>query len=486
MNTQTEIFRRLVKDHLGPAPVRLGPDDTVRTLIDRLAADKASCAVVVDDEDRPAGIVTEQDVARRIACRVEPEASVASVMTAPVVTVSHTDPLYHAVAFMRRWRLRHIPVVDDAGRVCGMLALHAALAVLSEQTLELIDDLTHEESVEGLKKVKEAQVEVAEALFDDNVPVPEVQALLTEINRDIHARIVRRALAGMEAEGLGAPPAAFSLIIMGSGGRGENFLFPDQDNGFVLADYDDAEHGRIDPFFIALAERMTEALDKVGFPLCRGNIMATNPVWRKTLGQWTDQIGYWMRRRTNTTLRYCDIFFDFGHGFGEGDLSARLRDSVTSLAAANPGFVKDMYAIEADHKVALGWFGRLMSERDTRDREGMINLKYGGTLPLVEGVRLLALRHGVPETSTLARIDALASKGILDKDAQDYLTGGLQHITRLLLRQQIADFRAGEPVGNFVAEASLSSREKDYLVACFRAIEDLRGRLRSEFSGDVF
>lgn len=486
MNTQTEIFRRLVKDHLGPAPVRLSPSDTVRTLIDGLADDKASCAVVVDDEGRPAGIVTEQDVARRIACRVEPGTAIESVMTTPVVTVSRTDPLFHAVAFMRRRRLRHIPVIDEAGRVCGMLALHAALAVLSEHTLELIDDLTHEESLEGLKKVKQAQIEVAEALFEDHVPVPEVQALLTDINRDIHGRIVRRALAEMEAEGLGTPPVAFSLIIMGSGGRGENFLFPDQDNGFVLGDYDDAEHGRIDPFFIALAERMTTALDQVGIPLCRGNIMATNPVWRKTLGQWNDQIAYWMRKRSNTTLRYCDIFFDFGHGFGEMDYSARLRKSVTALAASNPGFIKDLYAIEADHKVALNWFGRLMSERDTKDRDGMINLKYGGTLPLVEGVRLLALRHGVADTSTLARIDGLAGKGVLDRDAQDYLTGGLQHITRLLLRQQIADFRAGEPVGNFVAEASLSTREKDYLVACFRAIEDLRGRLRSEFSGEVF
>jgi hypothetical protein len=61
----------------------------------------------------------------------------------------------------------------------------------------------------------------------------------------------------------------------------------------------------------------------------------------------------------------------------------------------------------------------------------------------------------------------------------------LRHITWLLLRQQIADFRAGEEVTNFVPEASLSEREKDYLVACFRAVEDLRGRLKSDLTGDV-
>ncbi len=486
MNTQTEIFRRLVQDHMGAAPVRLGPGDTVRTLIDRMGGEKATSAVIVDAAGRPAGIVTEQDVTRRIACRAEPGAPIASVMTRPVVTVDHTAYLFHAIAFMRRKGLRHIPVVDESGRVCGMLALHKALAVLSEQTMQLIDDLTHEASVYGLKKVKQAQVELAGALFEDNVPVPEVQALLTDINRDIHCRILRHALIELELEGWGPPPVPFSMIIMGSGGRGENFLSPDQDNGFVLGNYADAEHGRIDPFFIELAERMTQALDAVGIPLCRGNIMATNPVWRKTLRQWRDQVAYWMRRRSDTTLRFADIFFDFGHGFGDLDCSVELRETVTGLAVANPGFVKDMYGIQTEHKVALGWFGRLMSERDTRDREGMINLKYGGTLPLVEGVRLLALRHGVPDTSTLARIDRLTEQGVLDSDAQDYLTGGLQLITRLLLRQQIADFKAGKPVGNFVPAAGLSSREKDFLVACFRAIENLRGRLRSEFAAEVF
>ena len=45
----------------------------------------------------------------------------------------------------------------------------------------------------------------------------------------------------------------------------ENFLYPDQDNGFILADYPDADHNRIDAFFIALAARFTHDLDR-GLP----------------------------------------------------------------------------------------------------------------------------------------------------------------------------------------------------------------------------
>jgi hypothetical protein len=45
-------------------------------------------------------------------------------------------------------------------------------------------------------------------------------------------------------------------------------------------------------------------------------------------------------------------------------------------------------------------FNRLLTERDDPAHKGQINLKYSGTLPLAEAVRLLALRHGNAATNT--------------------------------------------------------------------------------------
>ncbi|MDA7947436.1 MAG: DUF294 nucleotidyltransferase-like domain-containing protein [Hyphomicrobiaceae bacterium] len=484
MSTQTEIFRRIVKDRLGDPPVLVSPSTSVKELAMRMESEAATSAVVIDSRRYPVGIVTEQDVARRIAFRVGPRTQVAKIMTSPVISIQNTDYLYHAVAFMRRRSLRHIPVLDERGHVCGMLSLSEALSFLSEETLELMRMLTHEATLDGLRAVKKAQVELAEALFEDNVPVPEVQSLLTGINQDIHRRILRKQLEAMASEKKwGKPPIDFSLIILGSGGRGENFLFPDQDNAFILDDYPDKQQMKVEPFFIELAERMAKELNAVGLPFCRGYVMATNPVWRKTRSQWRDQITYWMQSSSPATLRYCDIFFDFAHAFGSMDFSNELREFVTKIGARNPGFLKDMFSIQADHKVALGWFGRL--ETETSDgRKGLINLKYRGTLPLVESARLLALKHGIPATSTFERLSELRDREAIDADQYDYLIGGLEHITHLMLRQQLADFRADKTVGNFVPKSSLSKREREYLVDCFRAIDDLRGRLSSEFTMD--
>jgi len=126
-----------------------------------------------------------------------------------------------------------------------------------------------------------------------------------------------------------------------------------------------------------------------------------------------------------------------------------------------------------------------LTETGNDGHTGMINLKYNGTLPLVEAARLMALKHGVAETSTLGRLKGLRECDAIDDDQYDYLTGGLNHLTRLLLRQQLRDFRSEEKkVSNFVPKASLSKREKEYLADCFRAIQDLRGKLSSEFSGE--
>jgi CBS domain-containing protein len=96
------------------------------------------------------------------------------------------------------------------------------------------------------------------------------------------------------------------------------------------------------------------------------------------------------------------------------------------------------------------------------------------------------LRHGIAATGTLARIDDLAGMGALDRDTRDHLRGAFDHITGLQLRQQIADYQAGQPIGNFVDPKTLTARERDLLKDGFRAINGFRDRLKAELTGDVF
>jgi len=490
--SRTKIFSQLVRDYMRRKTVALPADRTVSDLLAAMTAGRATSALVTvpygqEHAGRLCGIVTEHDVLRRIALRVEGDAPVSTVMTSPVQSIGMDDYLYFAIARMRRFGWRHMPVIDSDGFPVGVINLTDALAVAGEAVVEEIDLISREGSLDGLREIKAAQVALADRLFADSVPAPEIQQLLTHINNDIHRRIIESGLEDMRAEGWGEPPVNFCLIIMGSGGRGENFLYPDQDNGFILDDYPDEAHGEIDPFFIELAERMNRDLDEVGFPYCNGYVMARNPLWRKTRSQWREQVQMWGRKRGDIAIQLSDIFFDFRGAYGEVTWAQNLRRDVNTMIGKSPFFLRAMLDEISRASVALGWFGRLLTEKDKPEHRGEINLKHRGTLPLVSNIRLLALKEGVVETGTLARIDALYHKGVFDKDEWDYLRGAFDHITTLLLRQQLRDFvNPKRKVGNYVHPNDFSERERDMLVSSFEAIDDLSKRVRHDFTGEIF
>jgi signal-transduction protein with cAMP-binding, CBS, and nucleotidyltransferase domain len=486
MRSQTAIFNKLVGDFMRECPPTLPADSTCAEGVRRMIEAQRSSVMITDASGRLLGILTERDVARRIAFQIPPETPVSEVMTRRVLTIPASEYLYQAIGRMRRYNLRHLPVVNENRTVVGMINLHDALSVASEQMLQQIDLITHEGTLEGLRQAKMAQVELAADLLDDGLPASEIQALLTSINNDIYRRVVDLCIIALSAEGWGEPPVDFSVIVMGSGGRGENFISPDQDNGFIIEDYPDEEHHRIDGYFMELASRMVAMLDTIGLPLCGGYCMATNPMWRKTLSQWFRQLEGWGRKRNRVALQLSDIFFDFQPVWGRRrDLAYQLRNRVTTMLREDRAFLRAMYEEISDHNVGLGLFGGFITEKEDPDYQGQINLKHRALLPLVEAARLFSLREGVEQTGTLARLDALHERGILDANEREALKSAFVHIANLLLRQQIADFRSGRKITYFVDPDHLSKPVKEQLTTAMKAIDRLRDRVRAELTANL-
>jgi hypothetical protein len=140
--------------------------------------------------------------------------------------------------------------------------------------------LSHLEALSGdVAAIKAAQAGIASALLAEGLGAEAVVRLVNGINLDLHRRILAETLADH-----GTAPVAFTLLVMGSLGRGESLLTPDQDNGLILEDYPDQDHARVDAWFRPFTEDFNQRLDQAGFPLCPGGIMARNPLWRKPHG----------------------------------------------------------------------------------------------------------------------------------------------------------------------------------------------------------
>jgi len=101
------------------------PDVTVAEAARRMRHEAVGALVVSDDGARIRGIISERGIMHAIADHGVAVMSerVDKVMTREVFTCIPADPVSAIMAMMTERRIRHIPVVDDRGRLCGIVSI---------------------------------------------------------------------------------------------------------------------------------------------------------------------------------------------------------------------------------------------------------------------------------------------------------------------------------------------------------------------------
>ena len=289
------------------------------------------------------------------------------------------------------------------------------------------------------------QGEFAAALERLDLPAGRISQLISDHNDWLYRRAIELSLGEMRAQGWGPPPAAFCVLVLGSGARHESLLAPDQDNAMIIADYPDARHTEIDGYFHSLGERFTERLDAAGMPLCQGHVMARFPMWRKRLSEWRAQLEIWTADRRVKRVQQANILLDFRPLFGEPALAERLAGQVSERLPAAHLFLDEMASLLEELPVALDRFGRLRGGAEDAPHERALELKRQGLLPLVGAVRLLSLRHGIRPPDTRSRLVALVMREVITAQQAEALSAALERLQGLILggqRLALAEGRA--------------------------------------------
>ncbi|MBO6562019.1 MAG: CBS domain-containing protein [Nisaea sp.] len=470
-------YRHSLSDVVAWEPLDIGPEASLEEAAAAMAARDVGSILVREASGVHAGIVTERDIVRHIAAGGSAGAAVGSVMSSPVQSLPADSLVYKAMGRMERLGIRHLAVTDPDGRIVGVISLRTILKTRNTAAFALGDAIEAAPDAVAIAAARACLPDLVRALMQDGGRGTTVAGAISAAMRDSTERAGLLALASMERDGLGPPPAPYILLVLGSGGRGESLLSPDQDNAVI---YDGTETD--DSWFAEWGKRLTDILDTAGVPYCNGGVMASNPLWRGTPASWRERVAGWIRSGRGESIMNVDIFFDFAPVLGDVALAASLRRDAIGAVAKQTVFLGNLVQHIGGFRPPLAWdaFG-LLSGFQLKD--GRVDLKIGGTLPLVSAARVLALRHGIEATSTTERLRLLKEKGVLSPGDAAAAAEALEAIMSIVLRQQLADLEAGKPPSSKIDPALLDRRERRRLRAHLEVIDLLQPMVQGAISG---
>jgi len=102
-------------------------DNTIKNAIEMLYKKHIGSIVIIDDEGKCKGIFTERDAIRVVAQNVALDKPLRNVMTKNVITIQEDATFEEARRCIVSHRIRHLPVVNQKGKLVGLLAIREFL-----------------------------------------------------------------------------------------------------------------------------------------------------------------------------------------------------------------------------------------------------------------------------------------------------------------------------------------------------------------------
>ena len=466
-------YRHRVRDLMASPPLTIRGTEKLSHVLRIMSSEKVSSLFLEPADTRPHyGIITERDVLRALdASGAEAlDRPTALFAKSPLVTIGEDEFVYRALARMAQHGFRHLGVVNNLGALTGALSARDLLRQRADDAVRFGSSIETAETTEGLGRIWLHLPQTARALALEDV---DARSISSVISHEVCA-LTRRACELAEQElvdaGLGRAPVPFAMMVLGSGGRGESLLAMDQDNAIVFSPQGSAADP--DAWLKKFAARVSDILDAAGVSYCKGGVMASNAAWRMDLTRWRETIQSWISRSRSQDILNCDIFFDARPVYGTFELADQLRGDAIEVARHARIFLSQLALNASDFSSPIGWFGQLKTE------QSRIDLKKNGIMPIFSTARVAALRHGITDRSTVARLQAVSS---LDKRVENVAADLLEShriFMDAILKQQFRDLESGLHLTNSIAPAELTHFERKqvkWALRCVPSIADILG-----------
>ncbi|GAB3549496.1 hypothetical protein GCM10027343_31360 [Noviherbaspirillum agri] len=313
--------------------------------------------------------------------------------------------------------------------------------------------------------------------------VEEVQAAepMTQLISMLNDLLTRRVIEVVSADAA-MSGVNWCWISLGSEGRQEQTLSSDQDNGIIFTS--ELAPDTVRTLLLPLAGRINDALDTCGFPLCTGQVMASNPQWCLSLMEWKERFRNWIIEGDPQALLNASIFFDLRPLHGAHELAEELTDWLAREASTNSRFLFQMAANALQRPVPLGFFGRINVEKEGA-QSGTIDLKLNAATLFIDAARIYGLACGAHESNTAERFRlAIKAHRLHPGDVEQWIKA-FYFIQQLRLKNQQQSYRHGQKMHNLVEPAKLSRADRSSLIDALRKAKALQHRLALDYPGSA-
>jgi CBS domain-containing protein len=439
---------------------------------------------VLDQQDRLFGVLTYAGLAEALTLKgATPDHPLDKATCDTPRTITSSAPVWQAHDLLSSYNTKYLIVTENEQPV-GLVSQTDLLRSLITADNSLLSDIDQAQDLHQCRQFYEELYRYAEQCQQTNRYASQAVRLLSLAHLRIQRRVIELVSKQLETE-LGPAPCRYALLIMGSGGRQEMLLNPDQDNGLIIDDRNSSPNDDALRWFEQFTEKLNPALAEAGYILCPGDIMARNPMFHKTLSQWQQQFSHLVKKPNMKGAIWSNIVFDFDTLYGDDSLTYALRQHLLGALQKNHRLLDYMVEHDAEGKPAIGLFNRLITSDEDTER-GSIDIKRNGLRIIADAARVYALANGISQCNTQDRLKSLVHRGILSADLVDAVSFAYEELLDMILQKQVQQRRSDQKLDKRVYLEELNEQQHSMLRMSMRAIKRLQDKLQGQYGRAAF
>jgi CBS domain-containing protein len=457
-------------------PVLVAPQTTIREAARLMTAAGASAVCV--RLPGSLGILTDRDLRSRVvAAGVSGEEPVSAVMTAPAYTVA-PDRLGGGVLLdMLDRGIRHFPVLSPHGELIGVVEDLDLVAVETRNSFYVRREIAGATSVEELTAISSQLSGMVLALYETRLAATSISAIYSVVLDTLTRRMVELTLAE-----IGEPEAPFAWLALGSQARREAVPSSDADSAIVW--YGDGDERVIRPQLHELGKRVVAGMAACGLRADAYGASASDVLFVRSEESWRRVARSWLEDPSQEkALILTSVLVDSRPVWGI-HVGTPVAEEFC-LAPEHPALLRLLARFALSYRPPTGFLRGLVVEH-SGERRGQLDLKHGGTVPIVDLARWAAMSAGVTATSTAERLRVAGEAGTLPPSDALTLLEAHELIVGLRVEHQVEQLRAGQPPDDYIDPATLSPLTRSHLKEAFRAVAAVQKRVAAELQAPIW